>query len=98
MAKDQRVQNKDRFVIKTFHDGAGEVQVGADDARDCASCWITNHQPGKLALTIDNESQVDSCRNGSKVDMPKISAEGETRDPFRTVNRSVRPFVGDLRP
>ena len=29
--------------------------------------------------------------------MPKISAQGKTSDPFRTVNRSIRPFVGNLR-
>src|SRR6266516_3196476 len=29
--------------------------------------------------------------------MPKISAQGKTSDPFRTVNRSVRPFVSNLR-
>ena len=29
--------------------------------------------------------------------MPEISAQGKTSDPFRTVNRSIRPFVGNLR-
>src|SRR5207249_1783466 len=29
--------------------------------------------------------------------MPEISAQGKTSDPFRTVNGSVRPFIGDLR-
>src|SRR5207248_10536972 len=28
--------------------------------------------------------------------MPEISAQGKTPDPFRTVNRSIRPFVGNL--
>src|SRR5438067_12997894 len=29
--------------------------------------------------------------------MPKISAQGKTCDPFRTVNRSIRPIIGNLR-
>src|SRR4029077_302798 len=29
--------------------------------------------------------------------MPEISVQGKTSDPFRTVNRSIRPFVGNLR-
>src|SRR5207302_6976965 len=33
----------------------------------------------------------------SKVNMPGISAQGKTSDPFRTVNCSIRPFVGNLR-
>src|SRR5207249_849363 len=34
--------------------------------------------------------------NRSKVDMPKVSAQGKTFDPVRTVNRSIRPFISDL--
>src|SRR6266850_7345603 len=29
--------------------------------------------------------------------MPKISAQGKASDPFRTVNRSIRPVIGNLR-
>jgi hypothetical protein len=29
--------------------------------------------------------------------MPKVSVQGKTFDRFRTVNGSVRPFIGDLR-
>ena len=29
--------------------------------------------------------------------MPEVSAQRKTFDPFRTVNRSISPFVGDLR-
>ena len=46
---------------------------------------------------IDNELRVDGGRNRSKVDMPKISAQGKTFDPFRAVDDSVRPFIGNLR-
>ena len=55
------------------------------------------HQPGKAALEIDDELWVNERRNRSKVNMPKVSAQREALDPFRTVNRAIRPFIGDLR-
>src|SRR5207249_11702881 len=53
--KDGGIQNIDRFVIKTFHDCPGQVQVGIDDPGDCASCRLTTHQSGEAVLEINNE-------------------------------------------
>src|SRR5207249_575783 len=61
------------------------------------SCRITTDQPGKAVLEINNKLRVNERRNRSKVDMPKVRAQGKPSYPFRTVNRPVRPFVSDLR-
>src|SRR5439155_9453445 len=95
--KDGGIQNIDRFVIKTFHDCPGQVQVGIDDLGDCASCRITTHQPGEAVLEIDNELRANERRNRSQINMPKVRAQGKAFDPFWTVNRSVGPFIGNLR-
>src|SRR6266576_4114332 len=46
---------------------------------------------------IDDEIPTRHIGKRSKVNMPKISAQGKTSDPFRTVNRSIRPIIGNLR-
>src|SRR2546430_12379489 len=46
---------------------------------------------------IDDEIPTRHIGKRSKVNMPKISAQGKTSDPFRTVNCSIRPFVGNRR-
>ena len=55
------------------------------------------HQAGKAVLEIENELRVNERRDRSKVNMPKICAQRKAFDPFRTVNRPVGPFIGDLR-
>src|SRR5437764_10479131 len=46
---------------------------------------------------IDDEIPTRHIGKRSKVNMPEISAQGKTSDPFRTVNCSIRPFVGNRR-
>src|SRR5207248_2373901 len=46
---------------------------------------------------IDDEIPTGHIGKRSKVNMPEISAQGKTSDPFRTVNCSIRPFVGNRR-
>src|SRR6476646_3129097 len=55
------------------------------------------HQAGEAVLEIENELRVNERRNRSKVNMPKVRAQREAFDPIRTINRSVGPFIGDLR-
>src|SRR4029077_10115161 len=79
------------------HNSASEVKAWIEDAGDCASCRITTHHSGKAGLEINDELRVNERGNRSKVNMPKVCAQSEAFDPFRTVNRPVRPFIGDLR-
>src|SRR5712671_1486539 len=46
---------------------------------------------------IDDELPTGHRGKRSKVNMPEIGAEREAFDPFRSVNRSVGPFIGNLR-
>src|ERR1700675_3691708 len=97
MTEDCRIEDIDAFIIKTFHDSTSEVQVWIDELSDCASCWITSYQPGKAVLEINDELLVNERSNRTQVDMPVVSTQSKTLDPFRTVDRSVSPFVSDLR-
>src|SRR5882724_4513247 len=55
------------------------------------------HQPGEAALEIEDELRANERGNRSKVNMPKVRAQREAFEPFRSVNRSVGPFVSNLR-
>src|SRR5882724_11009397 len=55
------------------------------------------HQPGEAALEIEDELRANERGNRSKVNMPKVRAQREAFEPFRRVNRSVGPFVSNLR-
>ena len=46
---------------------------------------------------IDDELPTGHSGKRSEVNMPEIGAQREAFDPFRSVNRSVGPFIGDLR-
>src|SRR6202035_71192 len=46
---------------------------------------------------IENELRSQKRRNRSHVDMPPIGAYGQALEPFRAVNQSVGPFVGNFR-
>ena len=48
-------------------------------------------------LMIENELRSENRRNRSHVDMPPIGAYGQALEPFRAVNQSVGPFVGNFR-
>src|SRR5438046_2715683 len=97
MTKDRRIQYIGPFVIDTFDDSAREVQAWIQYLGDCSSCWIANNQSRKAVLKINDELRVNKRRNRTQIDMPEVSAQRKTLDPFRTVNRSISPFVSDLR-
>src|SRR4029453_8776829 len=96
VTKNPRIQAIDRLVVETFHNGFGNIQRPVQDALDRASL-ITNDKPWELALMIDNELRANVAAGISKVDMPPVCAHSKAFDPLRSVNRSVRPFIGGLR-
>src|SRR6266699_2683968 len=58
---------------------------------------MTNNQGGESVLAISAEQHDNQRSNRTQVDMPEVSTHRKTLDPFRTVNRSISPFVSDLR-
>src|SRR5256885_3955753 len=51
----------------------------------------------RSVLEINDELGVNKRSNRTQVDMPEVSTQRKPLDPFRTVNRSISPFVSDLR-
>ena len=46
---------------------------------------------------VENELRSEKRRNRSHVDMPPIGAYRQALEPFRAVNHSVGPFIGNFR-
>src|SRR5205823_7844793 len=100
VTKNRRIQNIDRFVVETFKDRTCKISVRVNDQDD--SSWYarnlrrtTENQTGDIV--VDDELKTEERRDRSHVDMPPIGAKREALEPFRAINSTIRPFIGDLR-
>ena len=87
-----------KLTVSRFADG--EIFVRIDDQDDWSRLtrnhWrTTENQTGDII--VSDECQSEERCYGSHIDMPPIRAKGQTLDPFRAINGSVRPFVGHFR-
>ena len=91
------------YILDTsiFGHGASKVCVWIDDEGDGPNeprrGSRTGYEPRKRAFMIENELRSQNRCNRSHVDMPPIGAYGQALEPFRAVNRSVGPFIGNFR-
>src|SRR4029077_20790181 len=100
-SEDRRIQDINTFVVEAFQDRATQVCVWIDNERDrpnkAGRGRRTGYQPRKRAFMIENELRSEKRRNRSHVDMPPIGAHRQSLEPFRAVNKSIGPFVGNFR-
>ena len=45
----------------------------------------------------DDGLRTECCYDVAHINMPPVGAQCQTLDPFRTVNRSIGPFIGHFR-
>ena len=96
-----RIQDINQLVVETFQDRASKVCVWIDNEGDGPNeprrGRRTGYEPRKRVFMIENELRSENRCNRSHVDMPPIGAYGQALEPFRAVNRSVGPFIGNFR-